>query len=253
MVRKNGFVAMLDVLGFSDYVVRDFESHTLDAYVDTVAAIRNKHPSLKLILFSDTVVLYTLNDDDDDFAQMLTACSTLLHALIEKEIPLRGAISHGSFVRSENDTSGTVIAGRPIIEAHQYEAQLQWIGIMIAPSVLRRFPDLRSKVTLGDRPQGTSAEDYFASSQIGGLIQACVEIPVMPYAGIAEKLEGFAVVPTSGEAQNFRGVIHGINECNNHLSRMKPLADLPPIKRSTTRVSFQVKVRKENSHEAEAI
>jgi len=27
------------------------------------------------------------------------------------------------------------IAGRPIIDAHRYESQLQWIGVMITPSV----------------------------------------------------------------------------------------------------------------------
>lgn len=123
-IRKSGYVALFDVLGFSERVVRNGDG--LDRYIQTVlnvtAPFEIQLKQLGAILFSDTVFVYTFDDEPNSFEDILTVSSRLLHAFIVSGVPERGAISHGEFVRSEHDEHGTVIAGRPIIDAHHYEA-----------------------------------------------------------------------------------------------------------------------------------
>ena len=35
-----------------------------------------------------------------------------------------------------------IVAGNPIVEAHFYEQQQDWVGAMLCPSVMKRFPEL---------------------------------------------------------------------------------------------------------------
>src|SRR4051794_40158097 len=94
------------------------------------------------ILFSDTVVLYTFDESDAAFHTIINVTSSLSFELLNAGIPVRGAISYGDFSRSANEAHGTVLAGRPIMDAHYYESRLRWIGIMLTPSLLERRDDV---------------------------------------------------------------------------------------------------------------
>src|SRR5437016_4456138 len=89
LFRKNkGFVAVIDVLGFSERIARDPEQGGLDLYIETVvAATKPFQPVVKTILFSDTVVLYTPNDSDDAFDSIAAAVSELSFDLLYREVP----------------------------------------------------------------------------------------------------------------------------------------------------------------------
>src|SRR5262245_57830120 len=100
MDTKSGFVAMLDILGFSEQIARDSEVHGLDKYVDTVVKISSDLQNLKVILFSDTVVFYTLDDSPESFLTILKGCSHVIYSLLKHEIAVRGAVAHGPFRRS---------------------------------------------------------------------------------------------------------------------------------------------------------
>jgi hypothetical protein len=56
--RNNGYVALFDVLGFSELVVRNGLGG-LDRYIDTVVNVTSSFNQIDTILFSDTVVVYT--------------------------------------------------------------------------------------------------------------------------------------------------------------------------------------------------
>lgn len=162
VIKKRGYVALLDILGFAERVARDSELGGLDRYIDTVLTISAPYQSLRVILFSDTVVLYSLDDSEGAYFDITGATSRLSFALLMQEVPLRGAIAHGAFSRSEYEVNGTVIAGPPIIEAHYYEARLQWIGVMVAPSVLRQLPDLDSRTAVSGPWESEDRDAYFA-------------------------------------------------------------------------------------------
>lgn len=218
-----GYVALFDVLGFSDRVARG-AIEGLDAYIDTVVRVTGNQ-RVGTILFSDTVVLYTFNDGESSFNSIIGVSCALLHDLIDASVPVRGAISHGSFVRSEHGGHGTVIAGRPIIDAHHYESRLQWIGVMLTPSVLEHRPDLSAEsCSLSAAASKADAKDRYLSALSNLMIQPCDSIPLEDESGTATRFEGFAIVPISSNARDVADLRDSIDQSRRRLERLKQLA-----------------------------
>jgi hypothetical protein len=219
---KNGFVALLDVLGFSDRVLRGtFEG--LDAYVNTVLRLTEPHQRLRTILFSDTIVLFTLDASDQAFHEIITVSSRLLYQLLRQGIPVRGAISYGDFLRSDQDGHGTVIACRPIIDAHYYESRLQWIGIMVAPSVLEHRGETSTVATfLTLAATQLSAGDMFVDALKRVRIQPCENVPLQDAS--EGPFEGFGIVPISPTARTLEDLRDSMDDIRHTLTRLKQLA-----------------------------
>jgi hypothetical protein len=221
-IQKSGYVALLDVLGFSDRVMRGGFAD-LDAYIKTVLQVTDPNPSIGTILFSDTVVLYTFDDSEPAFGSLVAACSNLFHDLVMAGVPVRGAISHGDFVRSEHDGHGTVIAGRPIIEAHHYESRLQWIGIMLTPSVLEHADVSANRCALNVTATMDEPE-RFTDALIRLGFQPCASIPLEDRSGEASEFEGFAIVPMSLQVRSIKDMRDSIEKVGRRLERLKQLA-----------------------------
>jgi hypothetical protein len=222
--RKSGYVALFDVLGFSDRVVRN-GLDGLDRYIETVIQVGEPFTQQRgTILFPDTVVVYTFDDSPNSFHDILTVSSRLLYAFIVSDVPVRGAISHGDFVRSEHDEHGTVIAGRPIIEAHHYEAQMQCIGVMLAPSVLEHVDDLPNRCYLAkakEKPAGSQSR--FAAALNALMIQPWPSIPLEAVRGETTLYDGYVVVPIE-MVDCLDGIRNSLNGVGHKLQRMKQLA-----------------------------
>lgn len=143
--------------------------------------------SIGTILFSDTVVLYTFDDSDPAFGSLVAECSNLFHDLVMAGVPVRGAISHGDFVRSEHDGHGTVIAGRPIIDAHHYEFRLQWIGIMLTPSVLEHKANVSVNGCALNVTATMNEPERFADALTRLGFQPCASTPLEDRSGAASE------------------------------------------------------------------
>jgi hypothetical protein len=247
-IRKNGYVALLDVLGFSNRILHDGVGG-VDTYIDTVVNITKDHPRLGTVLFSDTVVLFTFNDSRDSFKSIISVSSWLLHELLRAGVPVRGALSYGDFARSEHEGHGTVIAGRPIIDAHYYESQLQWIGIMLTPSLLEK----RREITLnscGLRPnRSASSAELFLEASRRLVIQPCSDIPLSDTSGVTTAFEGFAIVPLPPAADSVDSLISSLNQSRRMLKRLKQIA---PEARSQAKyqrsLDWLLEIRKEVVH-----
>jgi hypothetical protein len=220
--RKHGYVALFDVLGFSDRVMRgSFDG--IDRYINDVLVTTERHRLIRTILFSDTVVLFTLDPSDESFYDIVSASSELLYELIGSGIPVRGALSYGDFVRSDHDGHGTVIAGPPVIDAHYYESRLQWIGVMITRSVLEHRPDVReSSVHLSAAALRPPGDDMFIDALHRLRIQPCENIPLQDNA--SEPFEGFAIVPLAAKANNLEYLRDSMDDIRETLARLKQLA-----------------------------
>lgn len=222
-IPKDGYVALLDILGFSNRVMRG-NMHGLDSYIKTVMAAAGQEKRIKTILFSDTVVFYTMDDSDESFDVIVRTTSLALYQLIAADIPLRGAISHGSFVRSVN-TGGTVIAGRPIIDAHHYESQSQWIGVMLAPSVLEHRPDISQRAcSIAINASGRAKSARFAPVRECISIQPNRRIPLAALTGELTDFEGYAVVPLSSDIADLTDLRTSLIGTINKLTRLMQLA-----------------------------
>jgi hypothetical protein len=139
-----GYIALFDVLGFSELIARESRGPELERYFDAIDQATNKIHDVQYVVFSDTIVITTPSRSHEDLLQIVRASSYAMHYLLKEGLPTRGAISYGTYYRSRSD-KGVVIAGPAFIEAYHFEKSQDWVGITLAPSVLREVADLGTK------------------------------------------------------------------------------------------------------------
>jgi hypothetical protein len=208
---QTGFVALLDVLGFSALVLDESAGEGLTRYVQTLqdALVSQTQKRVDYVVFSDSIVLTTEDETDAALQSLLMRCSSVFGLMLQSGIPIRGAIAHGSYERSENiggarfPTSGVFVAGRSIIDAYNFEMQQDWIGVMLAPSTVKRIPDLAARCDIGLVNAINLADLKAAETRIdwGAFVQRCASIPFHSSMPLEDSTyDGFAVVPTYGIA-----------------------------------------------------
>lgn len=228
VVRKRGFVALLDVLGFRELILRKEVSSEVEQYIETIAGVAaGRADLLQYVLFSDSVVLYSLGDGREAQDAIVAACSEALHQLLRQGVAIRGAIAHGDFIRTLDPGPGIVVAGRPIVEAFEYEKAQDWIGIMICPSVLREDPELSSRCTLSAKLSGESWETWRTRSQTGLTLQEWEEIPFHDDSSQSAKHAALAVVPMSSTAKTAPEVRADLDSSRRSLEKLRLEAPNP--------------------------
>jgi hypothetical protein len=222
MKQIQGFVALLDVLGFRNTVCGPSSAKDLGRYLAAVeeGIAGKEHTScVRFVLFSDSIIITTTDDGDLSLRLLLRACSRLLGLLLENEIAVRGAISHGHFFREERG-NGVFVAGRPIVDAYEFEQKQDWIGIMVTPSVLKVKPKLPGMCRM---PKPGKALESGFGSRLGWILLA------QRYAGIPfhdGKFDGFAVVPTPAGSTTVEFSQY-LKKCSRKLDTLKRLAGEP--------------------------
>lgn len=194
-----GFVAVIDVLGFREMVTRSDDLMHVKEYITTVISLfENQHNSkLQFVLFSDNLIVNTTDDSESSFVEVVRACSALFCELTNYQIAVRGAIAHGSFIRSETTSQGVIVAGRPIIEALYYQDQQDWLGMILAPSVVRHDDSIQ-EVSVPMAKRGESDGLWLERNSLTLRLQRWPRIPFHVTEPTAENLfDGYAVVPMS--------------------------------------------------------
>lgn len=144
---NKGIVTFLDVLGWKGLWQSNKEAVThlkeivritkkkafeiVKTYNDKERAkdVRYKDIKIKVLSISDTIVFLTDTEDRMALSFHAQLCSWLLEYAISKKIPLRGAISYGDFIESEN-----IMLGPAIDEAAAWHESTDWIGVILTPS-----------------------------------------------------------------------------------------------------------------------
>jgi len=198
-----GYAAFLDVLGFSDMVARDSTGGRINRYLECLEK-EIAAGEINSVIFSDSVVLTIEDEEPNSLLAIARACSRLMYGALKEDIPIRGAISWGDIVRSFFD-GNVFIAGRAVLDAQLFEQAQDWAGVMVAPSALERVPDLEKRCDL--RPDAADPRNSFKlvkpNIEWAAFIQPCRKIPFHGQNPLREPdyYEGFAVVPTSGDAE----------------------------------------------------
>lgn len=158
-VKSNYTIAICDILGFTKLV----EDNTLDTVVESHLAWLRKalrhsihkgdfpeevptledlqsNASLGLAWFSDTILIYTIEDTDDALRELLTCLGWLVfETIIGGNTRLRCGVSYGEvFIDREN----SLYVGEPLIEAHRLEQAQTWSGGALTPKAAQRVPEV---------------------------------------------------------------------------------------------------------------
>jgi hypothetical protein len=201
-----GYVALIDVLGFSQLVRGERAADRLASYREGLEGALAPEPEegipvVEYVVFSDTIVVTTSDDSEPSLQALLRRSSTLFGIMLEKDIALRGAIACGSFERHRIDRGSVFVAGPAIVDAFDFEKRQDWVGIMLAPSAYRRVPHLKGTCWLEAQNPWTSdglaiLRERFSWS---AFVQAWPSIPFHAEGPFdSNRYDGFAVVPSSG-------------------------------------------------------
>ena len=75
-----------------------------------------------------------------------------MDACLQVDLPLRGVISYGQFIL-RTSTNRLSILGTSVVEAASIEPQLEFYGVVVAPSCLEHwmtpYDKLKTKLTVG--------------------------------------------------------------------------------------------------------
>jgi hypothetical protein len=147
---KRGYVAMLDVLGFKEYLSKrqNFDFFSLWKQLkkelnDQKYCIEKEiqgfedYWHLDVLCLSDTLVLCLSCTDENEenrtilLAHIVIILDSFIDRYFKQGIYFRGAISYGDFIC---DTKQNIAMGNAIDEASEWHDSTDWIGIILAPS-----------------------------------------------------------------------------------------------------------------------
>lgn len=151
---RHAFVAVCDILGFSDFVARlsldDVVAHGLGGLRHALYfALYGENPADKLTLvdfmrhsdvgvawFSDTILLYTKNDKDEAIRSLMSVLSELIFFMMMRQTRLRAGVAYGL---AHIDPENALYVGQPIVDAARLEQDQQWAGGALHESACDRL------------------------------------------------------------------------------------------------------------------
>jgi hypothetical protein len=190
---------------------------------------------VKYFAFSNSIILTTDNTELSSLQALIARCSVLLAVMVSRDIALRGAIALGSYI-ADNTESGTFVTGNAMIEACQFEAEQDWVGIMLAPSAVQAVPDLLARSRYPDPVNSISISDLMQRLEWAAFVRPC-RIPFHPTEAEANEFEGFAIIPSYGNAA-FGALRDCISDVLEGLARLKSIAPTLQAKAKYNRSIF---------------
>ena len=127
------YVMVADILGFSKMIENlsnDEQARRVFDWIKLVETTTLKSGIKEIQLISDTLFVRE-EDSIDGLTRLLRFAQLLLECGVEESFPLRGAIVHG------DAAWGKLTYGKAVIQAHQIERSLDWLGIACAPNLPR--------------------------------------------------------------------------------------------------------------------
>lgn len=132
----NRYFLYLDILGFSD-LVKDKSGKRIDDLYEVIASLNaNQHDAFKVVVFSDTVVVYNVDGGDttqDARYLIMFMCEfikDLMHRLTGRGIYYRAVITYGDFTHYELNGIPCFF-GNALVDAYNSEKELKAVGLFI--------------------------------------------------------------------------------------------------------------------------
>jgi len=141
-VTDKRYVCFLDIMGFKDMVMKnqhEFIYKKLEVLSNYTKSLETQNlpsgyepDSLKTVSFSDSIVIFTKNDNIKCLEILTYAVCWLFSRAVVDEIPLKGAISHGEM---SVNISRQIFFGQPLIDAYLLEEELSFYGVVLHNTV----------------------------------------------------------------------------------------------------------------------
>ncbi|MDO8637299.1 MAG: hypothetical protein Q7R34_13900, partial [Dehalococcoidia bacterium] len=109
---------------------------------------------LGLALFSDTILIYTLDDSDTSVNTLMSTLGWLFFDTIGfPDTRLRCGVSYGE---ATLDATNSAYVGKALVEAHELQESQEWAGGALSPKAVKRLPsEAQTYLTLYKVPRKT--------------------------------------------------------------------------------------------------
>lgn len=144
------FVLYMDIMGFKERVVRNSHDKVLNELKDfksrnnklkDILEDRNGE-RLRLVQFSDSIILASINGDQESLIAIIKASIILMWNALESGFAIKGAIAKGKMTFDEIDR---IYFGAPLVDAFLLEEELKFYGIVFHHTVEDSLSILLSK------------------------------------------------------------------------------------------------------------
>lgn len=138
---KSRWLGYFDLLGTKDLLVSNEIYKVFSSYQNALEKLDNwqsNHSCISYAWFSDTFIIYTENDSEEEFTKIEMVCRWFSFSLINNEIPLRGSLSCGDFY---SDHDNGIFLGPALVEAHEYGEDQKWLGFILSPSTVKKLSE----------------------------------------------------------------------------------------------------------------
>ena len=89
--------------------------------------------------FSDTVLLFTRGDEEEDLRSIIFSCGELFARFLHRSLPFRIGVANGLFVFNLEEG---LFVGPPLVEAYGLGEEAQWLGAVLDETVAKRAAEL---------------------------------------------------------------------------------------------------------------
>jgi hypothetical protein len=139
----NRWFAYFDLLGFANLVRQHEIEHVLPIYEDVLNSITQKADAkrgkgLSYSWFSDTFIVFSRGDSDQEFAFIEHVSRLFFQKLILGGIPVRGSLTVGLLYTQQKKN---IFLGEALIDAYEYGEKQDWLGFILTPSVYNHLKD----------------------------------------------------------------------------------------------------------------
>ncbi len=229
-MRIEGYVAFLDILGFSKIVANDTFHERFGSYIEIIrTAVSFPGSNLEFEITSDSVVIYSSGLKLSHLKNLLSAVSTISFRLLtEIQIPVRGAISAGKYWRFDSKDGHLMFSGAPIVDAVEYEKEQSWIGILLTPKVLEQVPELQELHFIPQKIDQENAHALHSKLPWPLLVWRHEKIPFR-YRNISidRLFAGIVVVPSPANCETPAELLTNLKIYIKKLQELKLLAPYP--------------------------
>lgn len=143
------FIAFLDILGFTERVLRDTPEKIHDmmkSFSLPIKVLRNEYKKKRVfsnsiirpVMFSDSVLLISRDNTFVSAKNLIIAVQMVLTNALLSGIPIKGAIAFGSFTA---DFPKSIYFGKPLIDAYRLQDELELYGVILHHTAESRFKE----------------------------------------------------------------------------------------------------------------
>ncbi len=120
-----GYLLCCDILGFSK-IIENLEEkgilERIEEWIEIIEKLAKTYDISNYSLLSDTLFV-SVDDTTESLNKLVDFSRTLLNTCVSHSLPIRGAISFGTY------NWGKLVYGKAVISAHKLEIEQNWIGI----------------------------------------------------------------------------------------------------------------------------